>query len=550
MRKYLGFMFPMIVVIIKIVVSVLSLPYDIDSVYDEGFLMLSVHNVMHGGIGGSSLWANMAIALLGERVCYSMLSLRIANLVLSVVSGLLFWLITFSKVTKNRLSSTAYLVMVMFVLLPIGGIILNYNGFSRFFLLLVCAASFRLFYDDKKIGLWAILGGFALAMAFFSILPSSVMVGGTVSVLLVIRYWKEWQKMFKLFGMMVLGAVAAFMIVHFFVADLKEVYVGMMETARTITKVDRGYDPLSFCLKTLLYFRDISFCLLTSIGIIVVALFLKRNGCSWLAFLFYVVAFILYWHYQEKPSLSLGMQLSVLWLHPLIIKWFGKELPSIRQLFSFDFVFNLFLCFFPVLAVLGTNLPLGVKIGWFIVPWALLTWRLGIDEENRLLRRELLFAISIVLLIGTVQQAALIDSKQTIVDRGSLKGMRLNLAQEEHFKGVEDIMNKYHYCRGESVVFSTQLSMATLCYLESIPCGLFFQPMDFVAHASDNLPQPDFLFLCEFDTIIAKEKLKEMPWGWPGEFDVYEVGSPDDANQTDYPIERSLYCRRCLRRNM
>lgn len=547
MKRYLDFLLPTLVVIIKLIVSILSLPYDIDSIYDEGFLMLTVHDAMNGVVRGGSLWPNMLVALLGERVCISMLSLRIADAVLSIASGLLFWLITFPKAARNSLSSIAYLVLVMFVLSPIGGIMLSYNGISRFSLLLVCSASFRLFFDNEKWrGLWAVLIGFALVMSFFSILPSSVMVGGAVCVLFVIRFWKQWQTMLKLLGMFTIGAVVGVLIIHFFVADLKDVYVGMMSTAKTITKVGRGYDPISFCIKILFFIRDMSFCLLTSIGIIVVSLFFKRKGYSWLPSVFFIAAFLLYWNYQEKPKMTLGMQLSALWLLPLINKWLDKPFPPLKQLFSFDFVYNLFLCFFPILAVIGTNLPLGVKIGWFIVPWALLVWRLGFDGGNKLFRWELLLAFSILLLISNVRQAALIDSSQTMVDQGPLKGMRLNPTQEKHFDEVEKILKNYHYQRGKSVVFSTQLSMATLCYFESVPCGLFFQPMDFVAHASDNLAVPDFLFLCGFDERVADEALKNMPWGWPEEFDKYYVGTPE-SKDPGYPTERWLYCRRSLK---
>jgi hypothetical protein len=546
MKRYLDFLLPALVVIIKLIVSILSLPYDIDSLYDEGFLILTLHDATNGAVGGSSLWPNILVALLGERICFSMLSLRIADAVLSIASGLLFWMITSPKVAKGRLSSMAYLVLILFVLSPICGIILSYNGISRFMLLLVCAASFRLFYDDeKRHGLWAVLIGFALIMAFFSILPSSIMVGGAVCVLFIIRFWKQWRKMLKLFGMLVLGAVAAFLIVHFFVADLKEVYMGMSETAKTITKVNRGYDPISFCVKILLFFRDISFFLLTSIGIFWVSFFLKRNGYSWLASLFFITAILLYWHYQEKPKMSFGMQMSVIWLLPLFNKWCDKQLPSLRQLFSFDNAFNLFLCFFPVLAVIGTNLPLGVKIGWFILPWALLAWRLGFDGDNKLFRWELLLAISFVLFLGSFRQMARIDSTQAIVNQGPLKGMRLNSAQEKHFIEVGQILEDYHYQRGKSVVFSTQLSMATLCYFESVPCGLFFQPTDFIAHASDNLPVPDFLFLCEFDELMADEALKNMPWGWPEDYDKFYVGTPE-TKDPGYPTERWLYCRKSL----
>lgn len=551
MKRYLDFMIPSLAVIIGLIVTLISLPCGIDSLYDEGYLWLCVQKAMNGEVFGVSLWANIISVIFGERICGSILSLRIVNVILSIVSAVSFWLITRPKVAKGGLSSVAYLVSILLILSPMGGIMVCYNGISRFMLLMACAASFRLFSDDNKLnGLWAVMIGFSLMVAFFSILPSAIMVGGAVGVLLFIKYWKERRRIWKYLGMLLLGAVVALVIIHFFVADLKTVYVSMTQAAHSITKLNRGYDPMSFCVKILLFFRDCSLCLLTSIGIVVVSAFLKRNDYSWLASLFYIVAFLLYWHYQEKPMLTLGMQMSILWLQPMISLCFDKQLPIMKQLLSFDFIMNLFLCFFPILAIIGTNLSLGLKLEWFILPWALLMWRLGVGEGSCAFRREMLFVCSIVVLLGYVHQIKTINTANAVVDKGPLIGMRLSPTQENHFKKVDGILEEYQYQRGKSVVFSTQLSMMTLCYFESVPVGLYFQPMDFLAHADESLPVPDYLFLCEFDTIIAKEKLKEMPWGWPGEFDVYEVGSPDDANQTDYPIERSLYCRRCLRRNM
>ena len=152
-----------------------------------------------------------------------------------------------------------------------------------------------------------------------------------------------------------------------------------------------------------------------------------------------------------------------------------------------------------------------------------------------------------MLLIGNIRQAVSLDTKQTIVSRGPLKGMRLNPSQERHFVEVEQIMENYHYQRRKSVVFSTQLSMATLCYLESVPCGLFFQPTDFVARASHNLAKPDFLFLSKYDKYVADKVLKELSWGWPEEFDEYNVGTPE-SKDPGYSTERWLYCRRSLKK--
>lgn len=550
MKKYICYIIPFMVVLSSIVVCILSVSYNIDSLCDEGYLWQCVQNAMNGKVHGGSLWANMIVTLLGKRICSSILLLRVANVALSIVSALLFWLMTRSFVSNNKLSSIAYLITIMLALTPIGGIVLSYNGVSRLLLLFACAASFRMFTNNNGRGnlVWAFMIGFSLLFSFFSILPSAVMVGGAIGVLLLIKFWKQWKKMLRFFGIMVAGAVFALILTHFFVVDLRLAVASMTDTAQTITKVDRGYDPFSFIISVLLFFRDISLFLLLSSGVILISLFLKRNGYSWLASVFFVVSCLVYWHYQEKPRISFGMQLSLMWLLPLICKWKGKQLSHVKQLLTVDFMINLFLCLFPLVAVLGTNVYIGSKMSWFIIPWVLLSWRLGFGGEKMQFRGETLFVLSIVVLLGAYRQAKVIDASQTIVDTHPLKGMHLNARQESHFKKVEQILDDYRFQRGESVVFSTQLSMMTICYLEALPVGLYFQPNDFVAHVADSLPIPDYLFLSEYDVKIAKEKLEKMPWGWPQEFDVYRIGSPDDESLTDYSIEQSLYCRRSLKR--
>jgi hypothetical protein len=550
MKRGVDYIIPLTVVICSVIVSIMSVSYNVDSLCDEGYLWLCVQDAMNGNVHGGSLWANMLVAVLGKRICSSILSLRFANVVLSILSALLFWLMTRSLFSKDKVSSFAYLIMILFVLSPIGGIILCYNGVSRLLLLLACAAVFRMLVSNngKEDMLWPFVIGFTITLSFFSIPPSAVMVGGSLGLLSVIGLWKQRGKLLKLLIIMIVGAVIALLVTHFFVADLRLVAASMMDTAQTITKVDRGYDSLSFVVRTLLFFRDFLLFLLLSTGIITVALFLKRSGRHWLASLFFVVSCLMYWHYQEKPNISHGMQLSMLWLLPVICKWYGKQLPPLKQLLTFDFILNLFLCLFPILAALGTNVYLGSKMEWFIVPWIMLSYRLGFGEGKMQFRRETLILLSLMALFGVYWQFRAIDTSQTVVERGSLKGMHLNARQEDHFKVVNQIMNDYQFQRGESVVFATQLSMMTVCYLEALPVGLYFQPNDFVAHANEPLPVPDYLFLREYDIRLAKECLRKMPWGWPQEFDVYEIGSPDDDSQTVYHIGgRLLYCRHSLK---
>ena len=83
----------------------------------------------------------------------------------------------------------------------------------------------------------------------------------------------------------------------------------------------------------------------------------------------------------------------------------------------------------------------------------------------------------------------------------------------------------------------------TNCYLGARSYANYFQPMDFVANPSNGNGIPDFLFLCDFDEDIAGETLKTMNWGWPDDFDVFDVGTPEIVD-TGYPTTRKLYCRK------
>ena len=112
-----------------------------------------------------------------------------------------------------------------------------------------------------------------------------------------------------------------------------------------------------------------------------------------------------------------------------------------------------------------------------------------------------------------------------------------------YFENVYKIMTKYHY-KPRDTVFSTQLDFMTIVALSATPCGVYFQPMDFLKDVNkDKLHKPDYLFLTQFDLEIIGEELKKRNWGFPDEFDKYSVGTPE-MTLTSYSTTRTLYCRK------
>lgn len=69
-------------------------------------------------------------------------------------------------------------------------------------------------------------------------------------------------------------------------------------------------------------------------------------------------------------------------------------------------------------------------------------------------------------------------------------------------------MNEYGYDQ-KDVILSTQLDLMTIVAFDGTPCGLYFQPMDFLAEKDkQSLKKPDFLFLNEFDYKLMSDSLK------------------------------------------
>ena len=549
MKRYLIYLLPAITVLFVVIISILSMPFGIDSLYDEGQHCLSIQKAMNGDVEGGSQWATLITCVLGNNICSSVLALRVIGLILPLFTAIFFWLLTKNN-RETAIAKLSYLIMILFFLTPcLGGIVICYNEISQFLLVLSCGFLYKMYYNESKSKtyvIWAMLLGAVIMLSFFVILPSAVVIGFSSLILIVIKYWKDKKNMLSSFLLMFLGACLIVLLFNFCIVDLETVFGKMSETAKTITKVSRGYDPLSFIIKILLFLRDVFFCLITLVGILFVSYEIRKRGAVLLSSVFCIAAIFVYWYWQKNPALTISMLMMVLWWQFIIRKIIVDGVETIK--ISKDAIFNIYLCVFPLFAALGTNVYLGGKIMWYLIPWALLFWRLNSHNEDNtcIFKKETIAALSIILLIIIIPTIKTIDFSEKRVERGMFRGMYLTNEQYNHFSKAENIMSCYSYKRGSSVVFSTQLSMATLCYLEAVPCGSFFQPMDFVAQSNKEMESPDFLFLTQFDEKIAGETLKNMSWGWPEDFDKYYVGTPEVV-AVPYSTERWLYCRKSLK---
>jgi len=347
-----------------------------------------------------------------------------------------------------------------------------------------------------------------------------------------------------------IGFFISTLVFDFFILDIRIVYRGMLDTAQSITTLNRGYDPLSFILRIVLYLRDFYMAVCLMSGILLISLVLQKYTNRWVAIFVFLSSMLVISVYQKKPEIVLTSFLvfPMMVLLGLIL----KETSNInwKKLFSFEVLVVCFLFFLPLISSIGTNVYLGVKMCSFILPWGVLLMELMCNEsikEKYSKEIRLLFWLFFLLIVFQPLQSIANDIKNYNQEKfyfdkeKPISQIQITKEQNNYFENVYAIMKGYHYQQND-VIFSTQLDHMTITALGGTPCGLFFQPMDFLAFRNKkSLKKPDFLFLNEFDLKLMSDSLQSLDWNFPDDYDQYFVGTPETMI-TEYSTTRTLYC--------
>ena len=536
-------------VLLRVILSFTGLNYNVDSIYDEGFLFFSQQSACAGTINGMSLGPNFIAAAFGDVCCGTIFNLRLVGLIVELLSAFIFFLLTYNLFSCGRSQTIGYLIICLLFIVPSsGGIVVCANELAKLFLCTTTALGIRVLLTDnwRWNTIWCILIGVFGVLGIFCILPSAILLLICFFILLLIKNWKQWTIITKYVLFVLFGFGVGLLIVHCFVADLSLVFHEMAKVATTVTTLQRGYDPLSFLIKFILFVRDWALCCVVIFGCVYISDKISGFSTKWIANIFFIVILLIYVEYQIKPQITTPMVMSVMWLILLYNK--SKEYVKINVL-NFDTWLNLFLIFSPVILSIGTNTYLGGKMAHFMLPWAILLCRLGWNKDNVPLR--MIVSVFVVVLLSfhsLPNTIASINSQTYEVKQGILKNMHLTEQQKKHFDLCDSIMAQYNFQPAKSVVYSTQLGMMTVCYLGGVNCANYFQPMDFVSNARrDNLSCPDFIFINDYDITISGDAMREIGWEWPNDFDVYDVGTPETID-VGYQTTRKLYCRKSLKK--
>jgi len=529
---------------------------NLDSLYDEGHLLIRLWQVRHGIIHeGISQWPVMIYKLFGETFSSDILLLRWIASVWQIISLVLFSCLSLVYLKRKQLirsrKEKIMFINLVFLLgyLCFQTLIIHYNQLQASFMMLIIAC-FLLAETERKKTTIAILYfsiGVLSLFALFTILPSGAVVLFFILLFTWIRNRSDIKASVLSTISLITGMFTALLFYHFFILDLQIVYANMQETAAVITTLNRGYDPLSFLHKMLVYLKDFYITLILLLGLFSLSMLMRKKVKDTVVLIFFFLSVLIFGIYQIKPML---MQTTLL-AFPLVILMLYHSYTD-KAIFSIKGLILLFLLFFPLLSSFGTNVYYGEKMLWFLVPWSILFFELishHAFKDRYKKERNYLWLMFFCFVVYEPVHVIYSDVKRNqeiyvFNSEEPISRIQLTKQQKAYFDKVYSILKSYNYIPRHDVIFATQLDHMTIYAMDAVPCATYHQPMDFLKDSNKKtLKCPDFIFLTEFDLSLMTDSLEVLPWGFPQEYDKYYVGTPE-VIKTPYPTKRWLYCRK------
>ncbi len=518
--------------------------------YDEAYFLLKLQEAYDMScITGKSQWNLIAIHWFPY--------LDLTSKVNSAWAGsILIWFTTIvvtitSCVLFDKKRVVKYFALAWLFLFGIGDSIQYVSMQTAVLTWALCAfLSFNKSEIPWKKALFAILCGICLGFSLFIIIPAALVLLACVALVILISYWGIWQKVALYIGSGIVGVLLTCFYMHVVVCPLNDILDAMLFTATYIGKSGYHYDGTSFIIQYGLFFRDCLFVILAFVGAYWLSL---RINNKWIGGIAYVAMILIYTHYQVKPQISSSMFAMSIPLIPFLF----EDLQNFKwsNLKKTDTWFYLFIFAFPFIASFGTNTALSSRIHCFISAWLFLWFEYEYKHPQADFKRvyAAVLLLFIIPLSGTYKAYMNRDDSHHFT-RGNkyFAEIALTEKQADYFNKVYDILEDYNYQPQQSAVLTAVYDYCCLYAFDAVNAANYHQNQNFAYFPKEKMIEPDFIFLCKWDSIVMGKELREMPWGWPEEFDKYYVGTPEEIGKpwaSNPELEtRHLYCRKSLKK--
>lgn len=548
LKKDWPYLFLIIILTGLSVISVTGFRFGFFTAYDEAYMLLKLQEAYDMScITGKSQWNLIAVHWFPYLDLTSKIYSCLATSILMWATIIVITITACILYDKKRIFK--YLGLTFLVYFLTGS--LSYVPMQT---AVICWSfcAFMLFNHFKKPWLkniFASICGFFLGFACFIIIPAALALLGCITIMICILYWNDKKNMFIYLGSGIIGVIFSVLYMHIFVCNINDIVDAMMFTASYIGKSGYRYDSKSFLFQYGLFIRDFIFVILAYVGAYFLSNLIKNK---YLNSILFCILLIIYTHYQVKPHITPTMFLSGIVIIPFLFS--DRKNIKLSDFHNADTWLYLFMFVFPFIASLGTNTALGARITHFAVAWLLLHFEQEYKHPHEnwnkvVLGITILFIIPLSSNIKEFKQRD--DSYHFTRGNKNFAELAITKKQKEYFDNVYDILEEYNFQPHKSVILTAGYDYCCLYAFEAINSSNYHQVQNFKYFPKEKMIEPDFIFLCKWDSIVMAKDLQEMPWGWPENFDKYYVGTPepDDAPWNIHPeLEtRNLYCRKSLK---
>ena len=518
--------------------------------YDDAYFLLKLQEAYDMScITGKSQWNLIAVHWFPYLDLTSKVNSAWAGSILMWFSTIVVTITSCVLFDKKRV--VKYLALAWLFLFGIGDSIQYVSMQTAVLTWALCA--FLLFYKSDipwQKSIFAALCGICMGFSLFIIIPAALVLLACITLLIIISFWHEWRKMLLYIGSGVFCVLLTLLYMHIVVCPLGDILDAMLFTASYIGKSGYHYDGASFIVQYALFFRDCLFVILAFVGAYWLS---KRIENKWFGGIAYIAMILIYTHYQVKPQISHSMFAMSMPLIPFVFgnlqnfKW-----SDIKKAHTW---FYLFIFSFPFIACLGTNTALSGRIHCFISAWLFLWFEYEYKhpyEDYRCVYAAVILLFIIPLSSTYKAYKNRDDSHHFTRGNKYFAEIALTEKQANYFNDVYDILVEYNYQPKQSAILTACYDYCCLYAFDAVNAANYHQVQNFAYFPKEKMVEPDFIFLCKWDSIVMAKDLEAMPWGWPEEFDRYYVGTPepDGASWVNHQeLEtRHLYCRKSLKK--
>lgn len=535
----------------------LHLNYGLKSVFDEGFFFLFFKpeevftvftkplslsgEVLKAFLPGVQEWDVLTL----RRVSFGLKGLGIAMLILSSC-----YFVSKEREEKSLsalLSLVACIMLMGLFVLP--SVVVNMNDELVFVEAIVLSFCLLAVSSKKDWGrcLWVGLVGLFSLFGMLCNAPGGFMLCLLSSLFLVLYNGYDKKKLFKTLLAQFAGLVLGVLVMHFAVISIGGV-VDFVKAAlmQTTSGGNASHHSLSqLVLRMLFDARDCVIILTLLCGISYLCGLVQRKiGKRWLTAIVGIVLFVVLYKWQAKPEIKFAG--IVTWIVLMTCVVYGKKKENGGS--WNDVVLVVFLFLLPFGLSFGSNLGILTKAATFILPWGVLIFVLSYVTriQNRLFSNGILVFVFALVLFGHARGLARRNHSNTDVfsKEYPIARMQLNKDQFAFYNEVHGILSDYDYRSGQDTILGFCFNEMTIVAMDAVPYTNDQLPEEFALHPKNELVEPRFMILSEWDEEVLKPFFKSLAWKFPEGYDCYKLVNNPDPDSGYNKTQSTLYCRK------